>query len=190
MSIDQLQLMLKDYDLGDGFVFRSGQLPAALVWDAVEFDAAWLIHPTEKHEIMMHGRLVETPRWQQAYGADYHYTGSVNKGLPVPQLIVPLLTWVQSQIDPRTNGVLVNWYDGPGHYIGPHHDSVIQMVYGSSIVTVSFGETRTFRLTRGKGAEAMTIDFLATNGTVFVMPYDTNRAWKHGVPKSTRYTGR
>src|ERR1700733_10465066 len=138
MSIDQLQLMLKDYDLGDGFVFRSGQLPAALVWDAVEFDAAWLIHPTEKHEIMMHGRLVETPRWQQAHGADYHYTGSVNKGLPVPQLIVPLLTWVQSQIDPRINGVLVYVDGGWVLFPGPQHDSVRQMIYGSSIVTVSF----------------------------------------------------
>ena len=24
----------------------------------------------------MHGRKVKTPRWQQAYGADYRYTGN------------------------------------------------------------------------------------------------------------------
>ena len=64
------------------------------------------------------------------------------------------------------------------------------MVEGSPIVTVSFGETRTFRLTRGKGEDARALDVAATDGTVFVMPYDTNRVWKHAVPKSARYKGR
>jgi alkylated DNA repair dioxygenase AlkB len=171
-------------------VFRSGQLPDALRWDAKAFEAAWAMHPEEKHEIMMHGRLVAVPRWQQAYGADYHYTGRINRALPVPPLVEPLMNWVRANIEPRTNGALLNWYEGPGHYIGPHHDSVRQMAAGSPIVTVSFGETRTFRLTKGKGESARALDFLATDGTVFVMPYDTNRAWKHGVPKSARYKGR
>jgi hypothetical protein len=34
------------------------------------------------------------------------------------------------------------------------------------------------------------LDFPAQDGTIFVMPYDTNRAWKHSVPKSARYVGR
>ena len=182
--------MLTEHDLSDGHVFRSGRLPEELLWDASAFEAAWAMHPEEKHEIMMHGRPVLTPRWQQAYGADYHYTGRVNKGLPVPPLIEPLLSWVRSSIEPRTNGALLNWYEGPGHYIGPHHDSVKQMAQGSPIVTVSFGETRIFRLTKGKGEGARTLDFPAPDGTVFVMPYDTNRAWKHGVPKSACFTGR
>jgi alkylated DNA repair dioxygenase AlkB len=64
------------------------------------------------------------------------------------------------------------------------------MVVGCPIVTVSFGETRTFRLTQGKGADARVLDFPAEDGTIFVMPYDTNQAWKHSVPKSARYVGR
>jgi alkylated DNA repair dioxygenase AlkB len=134
--------------------------------------------------------MVETPRWQQAYGADYHYTGRVNRALPVPPFVEPLMAWVQAHIDPRLNGALLNWYEGPGHYIGPHHDSVKHMVVGCPIVTVSFGETRTFRLTRGKGADARVLDFPAEDGTVFVMPYHTNQVWKHSVPKSTRHVGR
>jgi alkylated DNA repair dioxygenase AlkB len=184
------RLDLADHDLGNGCIFRSGRLPEGLVWDESAFEAAWAVHPTDKHRIMMHGRLVETPRWQQAYGADYHYTGRVNKALPVPPLLEPLLAWVRERIDTRINGALLNWYEGPGHYIGAHHDSVKHMVKGSPIVTVSFGETRTFRLTKGKGADAKTIDFSAPDGTMFVMPYDTNLAWKHAVPKSMQYTGR
>ncbi len=34
------------------------------------------------------------------------------------------------------------------------------------------------------------MDFPAPDGTVFVMPYDTNLAWKHQVPKSAKSRGR
>ncbi len=169
-------LILTDHDLGDGLIVRSGRLAEELLWEQSLFDAAWNAHPADKHEILIHGRMVETPRWQQAYGADYHYTGRVNKALPVPAFVEPLMAWVRAQIDPRLNGALLNWYEGPGHYIGPHHDSVKHMVGGCPIVTVSFGETRTFRLTRGKGLDAEVLDFPAEDGTIFVMPYDTNLA--------------
>jgi alkylated DNA repair dioxygenase AlkB len=177
-------------DLGAGHHLQTSQLPNALVWDTPAFEQAWLLHPTVKHEILMHGRMVATPRWQQAYGMDYHYTGNVNRALDVPPLLSPLLTWVRTAFDDRLNAILVNWYEGPGHYIGPHHDNVKHMVYGAPIVTMSFGETRVFRLTKGTGVDRKVVDFAVPNGTVIVMPYDTNLAWKHSVPKSTRYLGR
>lgn len=61
---------------------------------------------------------------------------------------------------------------------------------GAPIVTLSFGETRTFRLARGMSPNRVVRDFTAVNGSVFVLPRETNDAWKHAVPKSTRYTGR
>jgi alkylated DNA repair dioxygenase AlkB len=72
-------------------------------------------------------------------------------------------------------------------------------VSDTPIVTVSFGETRVFRLTLEKTAVIdgkkkrvveKELNFAAPAGTVFVMPYRTNLVWKHGVPKSARYTGR
>jgi hypothetical protein len=77
----------------------------------------------------MHGRPIKTPRWQQAYGADYHYTGRTNAALSVPAILEPLHHWARQAIDDRLNGLLLNWYDGAlGHYIGPHHDSTKKMV--------------------------------------------------------------
>lgn len=75
-----------------------------------------------------------------------------------------------------------------GHYIGRHRDSTRNMVEGAPIVTVSFGERRNFRLRpcKGKGFK----DFPATDGTVFIMPYETNLAWTHEVPKSAKLRGR
>lgn len=160
------------------------------MWDAATFDAVWALYPEAKHVIHMPGGPVETPRWQQAYGADYHYTGRTNAALPVPPVLEPLRAWARQHIDPRLNALLLNWYEGPGHYIGPHHDSTRDMIADTPIVTISLGETRVFRLTRGTGEAKETRDFEATSGTVFVLPYATNLVWKHAVPKSARYRGR
>jgi alkylated DNA repair dioxygenase AlkB len=89
--------------------------------------------------------------------------------------------------------VLVNWYDGRlNHYIGRHRDSTANMIVGTPIVTISLGEERIFRLRRWreqvKGEEA--VDFPATNGAAFVMPYETNLHWTHEVPRRARNRGR
>ncbi len=183
------------HDLGCCCRLQSGLLPQALSWDDDTFETAWLLHPEVKNRIMIHGKPVETPRFQQAYGVAYHYSGQTNRALPVPELLDPLLAWARATIDDGLNGILLNWYEGAGHYIGRHRDSTKDMVPGAPIVTVSFGETRTFRLTRAEKrgktwVVVETRDFPALHGTVFVMPYETNEVWKHGVPKAARYTGR
>ncbi|HEX8474638.1 MAG TPA: alpha-ketoglutarate-dependent dioxygenase AlkB [Pyrinomonadaceae bacterium] len=177
------------HDLGDANTLWTGSLPVNLRLNPAAFDALWRMHPPEYHEIMMHGRAVRTPRWQQAYGMDYHYTGRVNRALPVPPLLTPLLTWTQRHINERLNSILLNWYDGTlGHYIGRHRDSTRGMRKDVPIVTVSYGEARVFRLRpyRGEGRR----DFPAHDGSVFVMPYETNLAWTHEVPHARKFSGR
>lgn len=179
---------LECHHLDEKHVLYSAQLPETLRFSADQYEQVWAMHPSEYHEIMIHGRLVPTPRWQQAYGRDYQYTGQVNRALPVPSLLQPLLDWSQ-MLDARLNGLLLNWYDGArGHYIGKHRDSIANLRRGSPIVTISFGEERVFRLRPHKGTGM--IDFRAKNGTVFVMPFATNLAWTHEVPKSSRCLGR
>lgn len=149
----------------------------------------WQEHPSEFRMITMHGRPVETPRWQQAYGVDYHYSGQTNTALPVPSALMPMVGYVQAEIDERLNGILLNWYDATlGHYIGKHRDSTKNMVAGAPIVTVSLGATRTFRLRPWRGAGFT--DFSAHDGAVFVMPYATNLAYTHEVPHFARDCGR
>lgn len=140
----------------------------------------------------MHGRLVRTPRWQQAYGRDYFYTGRVNAALPIPDELEPLHSWVRKTISSDLNGLLLNWYDGAlGHYIGRHRDSVRGLVKGSCIVTVSLGEERTFRLRPWPNRTgSKRIDFPASDGTVFVTPWETNLAFTHEVPRSVTQLGR
>lgn len=140
------------YDLGDSRSFYTGALPEKLSLDSAAFESLWKLHPTEYHTIKMMGRLVKTPRWQQAYGMDYHYTGRTNMARPVTGLLAPVLAWAQERIDKRLNGILVNWYDGSlKHYIGKHRDSINNLIDDVAIVTISFCEERVLRLRPHQG---------------------------------------
>jgi alkylated DNA repair dioxygenase AlkB len=176
-------------DLAGGFAFHTGRLPAELMLARDGFDAMWALHPEDFHEIKMHGRLVKTPRWQQAYGEDYAYTGRVNRALPIPAMLEPLLAWSRRTLDARLNGLLLNWYDAAdGHYIGKHRDSTRNMIDGAPIVTISFGAARTFRLRPWRSTGFL--DFATSDGSVFVMPYATNKAFTHEVPHAASSSGR
>lgn len=167
-----------------------GSLPERFSFSEDRFRSLWDSHPEDYHVIRMPSGLVRTPRWQQAYGADYHYTGRVNKALPIPQGLRGLLNWARHTVDRRLNGLLLNWYDAElGHYIGKHRDSTKNMMEGCPIVTISLGAPRVFRLRPwgvGKGFQ----DFPMVDGTSFIMPYATNLRWTHEVPIRKSEKGR
>lgn len=173
--------------LHTGDRFWTGRLPD-LILNEIAFDELWMLHPSEFSEILIHGRRVKTPRWGQAFGRDYRFSGQLSHAAPVPDILKPILAWAQGAIDDRLNGLLINWYDGAlGHYIGKHRDKTTGMVDGSPIVTISLGESRVFRLRQWKGT--VKTDFLAKHGDVFVIPFEMNKRWTHEVPKSKRYDG-
>lgn len=169
-----------------------GRLPAALLGAPEFFETLWDLHPADFHDVRTPGgKWVKTPRWQQAYGHDYEYTGSKNNALELPELLEPFLNWAREQIDSRIGGLLLNWYDAElGHYIGRHRDNEKDLVEGAPIVTISFGASRVFRLRPWKGKGRGFTDFPAENGTVIVLPWATNMAWTHEVPRGKRFPGR
>jgi alkylated DNA repair dioxygenase AlkB len=182
-------MKFESHNLNGEHTFLTGTLPVERRFDATAFESLWQLHPAAYHEIVMGGRKVKTPRWQQAFGQDYRYSGRINRALPIPPLLQPLLAWAVDNIDTRLNAILVNWYDGKlGHYMGRHRDTMNKLVKGTPIVTISFGEERIFRLRPREGCGHT--DFLSSDGAVFVMPYETNREWTHEIPRLKKYQGR
>ncbi len=166
-----------------------GTIPDELHLDPAAFDALWDRRPADFHDITIHGRTVKTPRWQQAFGVPYVYSGGRAEASPIPQSLTSFLHWTRDVIEPRVNGLLLNWYEAArGHYIGPHRDSPHQLVVGAPIVTISLGASRIFRMRPWKGRGYT--DFRADDGAVFVLPFDTNRAWTHEVPHHRWNRGR
>lgn len=167
----------------------TGRIPDDLGFGDNEFKALWNLHPAERPEIFLHGRRVRIPRYQKAYGHDYHFSGQTSRAEPIPELLRPLHEWARQSIEPRLNGLLLNWYDGAeGHYIGAHRDSTKDMVPGTPIVTISLGAERTFRLRPYKASGYH--DIRAENGSVIIIPFDTNLHFTHEVPHFKRNTGR
>lgn len=168
---------------------RVGALPDRLRLPESAFEALWTLKPARYHQIRMGGRWVDTPRWQQAFGADYRYTGHINRALPVPAILTPYLDYSRDAVDPRLNGMLVNWYDAAlGHYIGRHRDKPNDLIAGAPIITLSFGAPRTFRLRPWKGTGKLDFDLI--DGTVVILPFATNQAWTHEVPLFAKDVGR
>lgn len=154
-----------------------------------EFELLWQEHPKEFHEVVIHGKRVKTPRWQQAYGKNYEYTGSKNNALPIKKIDRKYIDWCKENIDKRLNGLLINWYDGDSqHYIGKHRDSVKGLEERSPIVTISHGEERVFRL-RPYGEKGYQ-DYKVTDGDVLIIPWETNKNYTHEVPHFKKYKKR
>ena len=72
------------HQLDSNYQLIERRLPPELTVSDAEFDQLWDLHPDEFHEIVMHGKLVKTPRWQQAYERDYKYTGCATTPFPCP----------------------------------------------------------------------------------------------------------
>lgn len=184
---------LEAVSLGETRKVWVGRLPSTLS-DPSKFGPLWDLHPEEFNSIAMFEKQVQLPRWQQAFGRDYQFSGQTSEALPIPDLLSPYLEWAQS-LDKRLskmNGLLLNWYDDDlKHYIGKHRDSEVGLVPGAPIITISLGGTRAFRLRPWQAPGAPYVDIEVANGAVLVIPWLTNRDWTHEVPSLTsRFSGR
>ncbi len=167
-----------------------GTLPDDFVFGSAEFHRLWEMHPDTHSVVTIMGKQIPVPRWDQAYGRDYPFSGQVAFAVrDIPPLLSPFLAWVQQYVEPLANGLFVNWHDGSlGHYHGKHRDSTTGLIHGTPITTISLGEPRIFRM-RPYPAAKPAVDFEFANRDVIVVPWDTNKRWYHEVPKSARHKG-
>lgn len=177
-------------ELGDRHFVQTGSIPAELVPDQHLFEEIWNLHPDEHSEILIHGKRVRVPRWDQAYEKDYPFAKQVAVAKSAPPCMLSFLQWAQEEIDSRFNGMFVNWHDGAkSHYHGKHRDSVNGLIDGTSIITISLGEERVFRM-RPYPAGKPSHDIFLQSGDYVIIPWDTNQHWTHEVPKFARYKKR
>lgn len=183
------QEIFKKIDLDENHHLFLGELPQEFDLNQQKFQEFWNLHPEAYHTIIIRGKEIPTPRWQQAYGKNYSYTGSQNNALPISEELIPFLEWPQENIHPDLNGLLLNWYEGQRkHYIGAHRDDTRQLVNETPIVTISLGEERIFRM-RPYGQKGYR-DVMVSQGSVLIIPWETNLTWTHEVPHFAKYQGR
>jgi alkylated DNA repair dioxygenase AlkB len=103
--------------------------------------------------------------------------------LPV---ILELKTRIEAVCDAPFNSVLLNLYRDGADSMGWHSDDEPELGERPVIASLSLGATRRFRLRhrRRKELEPVAIDL--ENGSLLIMEGDTQRFWKHQVPKTRR----
>ncbi len=158
-------------------------LPDNLIPD---FDKLWDLHPIKYHTIYYKGRAVETPRWQQAYGKSYNYSGTTNIALPIPELLQSILDWSNDNDTSNYpfNTMLLNWYLNGSHSIAPHSDDTRQLVDKSSIWCFSFGQIRKFILENKQTLEKTNIDL--EHNSLITMNDNTQDEYRHSIPKTKK----
>ena len=177
-----------------------GMLPDYLV--DTDFDELWDLHPEEYGQVMMWGKLLNTPRWQKSYGRNYIFSGMDHEADELPDAVAPFLDWANSLSPERMhpgpermhpgpermhgfNQTLLNWYQNGHHYIGYHSDDERQLIPNSPIISLSLGAERKFRI-RQKGSSGpgpIVKDILMPYGTVFIMGGKMQKRYTHEVVK-------
>lgn len=148
----------------------------------VDFNELWNSHPDEFGTVFIHGKLINTPRWQQSYGNSYIFSGIKHEALPFNSILQELLEWANATEYGPFNQAVVNWYQDGSHYIGAHRDNESQMTKDSPVLAISFGETRTFRIREHKTKEKV-LDIPLENRAVVVMGGATNSDFTHEIVK-------
>lgn len=133
----------------------------------------------QEKPITIYGRTMLQPRLVAWYGnTSYEYSGT--KMMPEPY--IDILEYLHSVVEEHTqctyNSVLLNYYRDGNDSIGMHSDDEKELGPSPNIASLSFGETRKFIL---QGEEKFEIPL--TSGSLLFMGGDTQKNYKHGIPK-------
>jgi alkylated DNA repair dioxygenase AlkB len=157
----------------------------------------------DENRVRIHGRWIEIPRRQTAYGDDgtaYRFSGAIVRARPwsaAPALLAlrdRVATYLRPQREPP-NFALLNLYRNGRDYIGPHADDERDLEIEPDIFSVSLGAKRDFHLLPKRGRHALEpataspkVVLSLGHGSLLVLRHPTNRRMKHTLPKRSRVT--
>lgn len=152
-----------------------------------DFEELWSTCPTKAPILKMGGREVEAPRRQRRFGGDnIDWSGQVNPPKAIPLSDEPLMAETAEMIGLHQGanvGALINFYDAArGHYVGAHTDDHRTLVAEEPIYSVSWGQTRRFRLTPQKNVVGGATRILSLeHGDIVVMGGTCQQTHKHEI---------
>jgi DNA oxidative demethylase len=152
-----------------------------------QYQSLWDSHPVERNEIFIFNKYHKVPRWQQAYGQNYKFSGNTSIAQPITEMLEKYINWANMNEKKQgriggLNGILVNWYQDGEHYIGWHSDDESQLDQKASIYTISLGATRTFKIREKKNKKNVT-NYELENNDFLIMGGEFQKHYQHHIPK-------
>ncbi len=146
----------------------------------------------KQHIIRIHGRAIASPRlsaWYGDAGARYRYSGLALEPCTWLPILLELKAMIEVACDASFNSVLLNLYRDGSDSMGWHSDDEPELGEQPVIASLSLGAPRRFRLRHRRRSEIEPIGLDLGSGSLLVMAGNTQRFWKHQIPKTRRAVG-
>jgi alkylated DNA repair dioxygenase AlkB len=161
--------------------------PDAQILRQLIADVAW-----RQEEIVVWRRKITQPRliaWYGDSGRGYAYSGIRLNPLPWTPLLRDIKGCVEEAAGSRFNSVLLNYYRDERDSIGYHSDDEPELGERPIIASLSLGEERRFVLKHKTLKSVRPVRLSLASGSLLLMQGDTQRHWRHGIPKESRPCG-
>lgn len=145
-----------------------------------------LLNQTQWHEydMPMYDKIVTAPRMVSWYSDTNLDGGESNQGWPDELQIIRQR--VENETHIKFNAVLLNLYRNGKDGVGWHSDKTSSINKNMNIASVTFGETRMFRLRHKFRKDIRQVEIPLHHGSFLLMAGTTNSFWQHQVPKTSR----
>jgi alkylated DNA repair dioxygenase AlkB len=174
-------------------------------WPDVELTEGWLESaaadtlfedlrhslPWRSHRVRMFGREIDAPRlscWIGDPAARYRYSGTTHEPEPWPAALAAVRERLAHAAGTPFNSVLANLYRDGRDCMGWHSDDEPELGPQPVIASLSLGATRRFVLKHRREPARQAV-FELPHGSLLVMRGDTQRDWRHALPRTARAVG-
>jgi alkylated DNA repair dioxygenase AlkB len=148
------------------------------VFNRLVHNIAW-----KNDEVVIFGKHITTKRLTAWYGeGNYTYSNVMKQPISWTLELLGLKGIVEDLTGAKFNSCLLNFHQDGSEGIGWHSDDEKEM--GSVIASISLGAKRRFLFKHKVTKEVAELDL--EPGSVLVMKGDTQKFWKHSLPKSTK----
>lgn len=148
--------------------------------------------PWRAEEITVWGKQYVQPRLTAWYGdpqSRYRYSGIDLEPLPWTDTLLGIRRAVEKAAGASFNSVLLNHYRDHRDSMGFHSDDEPELGKEPVIASVSLGEIRTLILKHRRHRDIEPVRLPLESGGLLLMKGQTQRNWKHGIPKQSRPCG-
>lgn len=142
----------------------------------------------QQGEVKVFGKIYAEPRLSAWYGdpnTPYTYAGKRQEPLPWLPPLTQLRERITTAVGQSFNSVLLNLYRNGQDAMGMHSDNEKELGNAPCIASLSLGATRRFVFQhKHQATEKYALDL--PSGALLIMTGQTQKLFKHGVPRQKR----
>jgi len=146
-----------------------------------------VVSQLERHrKLFLYGKEVQERRSVGFFSdesAGYKYSKKTVVPNPLTPELKNLLTYVNSKLNSKFNGILVNYYESGDEYISKHSDDEKGLDPSAGVVALNLGSSRIFRI-RDKKTKKIVLDVRTRDNEMLQMAgKDFQKNFTHEIPK-------